>query len=245
MTPRPPSPQRFLVLPAVRPRLTYVLLAINVLAFLPQLSGASDGLLPLGAMDNTAVVAGEWWRLITPIFLHVNLPHILVNSISLYILGLQAEALLGYQRFLIVYLLSGISGNVFMFAFSQGQSAGASGAIFGLVGFMIIYFYRHRQLFGESGRRQLINALVVAAGNFLFGLVSELPIGNWAHFGGLVGGAVLTWLLGPVYALKLDPLSGRAEVLDSSPLSGQRWLSVLAVVLALAAAALLIARSGG
>ncbi len=236
-TPRPPLPPaqpRFLALPTVKPRITYVLLTINVLIFIAQSLTNPELWFSLGAKNNQLIAAGEWWRLVTPMFLHLNLLHIAVNSYSLFIFGPQVEALLGYRRFLTVYLISGIAGTVLSFVMSPYDSIGASGAIFGLVGAMLIFFYRHRQLFGEIGRRRLIDILLIAGINLAIGLT--IPgIDNWGHVGGFLGGAVLTWLLGPVYAMQTEPVTHQTRVVDASPLSGQRWLGALAVLLALVA----------
>jgi rhomboid protease GluP len=231
--PLPPSQPRYLVLPAVKPRLTYGLLAINILIFVAQTLTGPDQWFFLGAKINEFIVAGQWWRLVTPMFLHVNWFHIAVNSYSLYIFGPQVEALLGYRRFLTVYLVAGVSGTVLSFVLSPNPSVGASGAIFGLVGAMLVYFYRHRQLFGEMGRRRLIDILVIAGINLFIGLTPGID--NWGHVGGLAGGAVLAWLLGPIYAVQPDPATAQPRVVDTSPLNGQRWLGVLAVLLALVA----------
>jgi len=233
--PRPPitSQPRFLSLPTVKPRFTYILLGLNILIFIAQSLTGSDLWLNAGAKINSAIIAGEWWRLITPMFLHLNLLHIAVNSYSLFVFGPQVESLLGYRRFLVVYLVSGIAGTVLSFVMSPNPSIGASGAIFGLVGVMLVYFYRHRRLFGEMGRRRLIDILIIAGINLVIGLTPGID--NWGHVGGLAGGALLSWLLGPVYVVETEAITHQSKVVDVSPLNGQRWLGVLAVLLALVA----------
>lgn len=237
----PPAPpqQRYIRLPTVKPRVTYALLAINIAIYLAQAVTGPDLWFLFGAKINGSIIAGEWWRLITPMFLHADLMHIAFNSYALYVFGPQVEALFGYRRFAVIYLLSGVAGAVFSFALSAGASVGASGAIFGLVGALLIYFYRHRKLFGEMGRRRFTEIAVVAGLNLLIGLRPNID--NWGHVGGLFGGSLLTWLLGPIYAVRLDPAANSASVVDASPLDGQRWAAVFAVALALAAAALLAA----
>lgn len=234
----PAQPQRFLSLPVVKPRITYVLLGINILVFVAMTFTNPDLWFFYGQKDNALIAAGEWWRLVTPMFLHVNLVHIAVNSYSLFVFGPQVEALLGYRRFLTIYLLAGVAGTVMSFVMSPDPAVGASGAIFGLVGAMLVYFYRHRRLFGEMGRRMLTNILVVAALNLGIGLLPGID--NWGHVGGLLGGALLCWLLGPVYAVTIDPLSRQTRIVDASPFNGQRWLAVLAVALGLAAVVVVV-----
>lgn len=234
--PAPPPPPRFISLPTVKPRVTYVLLGINIFIFAAQYLAPRDLVFYLGAKINEFIVAGEWWRLVTPMFLHLNLLHIGVNSYSLFIFGPQVEALFGYRRYLILYLLAGVSGVVLSFIMSPNPSVGASGAIFGLIGAMLVYLFRHRKLFGEMGRRRLFDIGMVALLNLLIGL--SPGIDNWGHVGGLVGGAVLSWLIGPIYALRLEPITQKPVVDDTNPLTGQRWLAVFAVMLALIATTL-------
>ncbi len=244
----PPQQPRYVQLPTVKPRVTYVLLTINIVVFLLQSItpevvvnvGANLRVSPwflYGAKINEFIVAGEWWRLITPMFLHADFLHIAFNSYALYIFGPQVEALFGYRRFTLIYLLSGVAGTVLSFALSPNWSVGASGAIFGLVGALLIYFYRHRKLFGEMGRRRLTELAVVAGLNLLIGLRPNID--NWGHVGGLVGGSLLTWLIGPIYAIRLEPLTNNASVVDANPFNGPRWLAAFAVALALAAATMM------
>ena len=236
-TPRPPisgtQQPRFIALPTVKPRFVYFFLAVNILIFVIQQFTNPDQWFYWGAKINEFIVAGEWWRLVTPMFLHLNLIHVAVNSYSLFAFGQQVESVLGYRRFMGVYLLSGVAGTVASFAFSPNPSVGASGAIFGLVGAMLVYFYRHRQLFGEMGRRRLMDILVIAGINLVIGL--SPGIDNWGHVGGLLGGALLAWLLGPLYVVQPDPVTHEPKITDGNPLNGQRWLAMFAVVLALVA----------
>ncbi len=238
----PPAPaRRGLPLPIVQPRLTVGLIVVTVIVFIAQYASMSllngDIVLALGAKSNAAISAGQYWRLITPIFIHANLLHLFVNCYSLYVIGPPVEAPFGYARFLIIYLLSGVAGVVLSFALSPNISVGASGAIFGLVGALAEYLFRHRERFGRMGRQRLMNLLVIIGINLAFGLTSR-QIDNWGHLGGLAGGALLGWLIGPEFAVE-DEFTGQPRVVDRNPLSG-RWFAVVAFALALAAAVLLI-----
>lgn len=228
-----PPPARFLPIPAVKPRITYVILAINVIIFALQSGTGSELWFFLGAKINEFIVAGEWWRLITPMFLHAGLAHIAFNSYALYSFGPQVEAVFGYRRFFFIYLLSGVTGAVFSFAFSARPSVGASGAIFGLIGALLIYLFRHRVAFGEMGRRRLVEILMLAGINLIIGL--SPGIDNWGHVGGLFGGAVLTWLIGPIFTVEAGA-GGSPFVADKNPFSLQQWVAVFAVAFALGAA---------
>jgi rhomboid protease GluP len=182
---------------------TFTLIAITVLAFLGQTLTnqwfGSDQLLALGAKSRADIQAGEVWRFITPIFLHIGIPHIFINMYSLYAIGPAVERFFGTPRFVITYMLAGISGVVFSLALSPYPSAGASGAIFGMLGALAAFLYRHRGLFGRFGRLQLRQIILVALLNLGLGLMPGID--NWGHLGGLVAGAILSWWLGPRFEI--------------------------------------------
>lgn len=230
--PSSPPPQRHVTIPAVRPRVTYAILVFIIIIFVMQLITGADLWFFFGAKINEYIFLGEWWRLITATFLHADVLHIAFNAYALYIFGTQVEALFGYGRFSIVYLLSGISGSVFSFAFNPNPAVGASGAIFGLVGAMLVYLYRHRVLFGERGKRYLRDIVLVAGINLLLGLRSGID--NWGHVGGFICGIVLAWLIGPIYEVVRTSLD-QAMISDTNPLNAGRWLAIFAIVLALVA----------
>ena len=120
--------------------------------FLTQDPTGSDLVSFYGAKVNHKIAAGEIWRLVTPVFIHVGIWHIFVNMYSLYALGPAVERLFGSQRMLVVYLLSGISGVILSLGFSPHGSVGASGAIFGILGSLGTFIYRHRNRLGQAGQ---------------------------------------------------------------------------------------------
>ena len=233
-------------LPGVKPYLGNILIGINVAAFLATLllGTQSDGqqlLFVLGQKDNAGIVQGEYWRLITPIFLHVNLIHLLFNSYVLYILGPPIERTFGYARFLIVYIISGIAGVVASFAFTSAPSIGASGAIFGLVGAQIVYLQRNRSLLGGTGRYRMRNLIQFSAINLFFGFIMP-GIDNWGHIGGLLGGAAMSWMIGPLFALRRE-FDGSPRVEDTHKLEDLWWVVILGgLVLAVLTAIIIFAR---
>ncbi len=178
---------------------TYGLIALTLAVFLGQwLSVQTLGVdLPLiyGAKVGVAVAAGEVWRLVTPIFLHVGLWHVFVNMYSLYALGPAVERFFGSNRFLVFYLLAGVAGVGMSLAMSLNPSVGASGSIFGMLGALVAFLYRHRELFGRGGMLQFRHLVIVALLNLGLGLAPGID--NWGHVGGLLGGLGLTWFLGP------------------------------------------------
>jgi rhomboid protease GluP len=230
-------------IPMARPRWTYVLLGVNVAVFLAMtvfgalnglgLNGSQDSrvLVIFGAMQNQLIAQGDFYRLLTSMFLHIGLIHLLFNSYALFILGQDVERLYGSARFLLIYFLSGLGGSLASFVLGAGGiSAGASGAIFGLIGTEIAYFYLHRQTFGQRGQAQLRSLLMLAGINLVFGFT--IPgINNLAHMGGLVFGALLGWILAPKYQAPsvFRPTAEGALALEDSITIGRRLPMLLAV----------------
>ena len=206
-------------LPLSRPRWMWVFLAANVgVWLLMTLAGGSEDavvLVQFGASFTPFVAAGEYWRLLTANFIHIGIAHLLFNSYAIYVLGADVEALYGSPRFVVIYLLSGLAGSIASFALRAdiGLSAGASTAVFGLLGTMIAFFARHRERFGEWGRQRLGNTIAVVGVNLLFGLTAP-RIDMLGHIGGFAGGLVLGWLLCPMYQVEYAP--GRPRLVDTN-----------------------------
>lgn len=230
-------------IPMARPRWTYILLGVNFAVFLAMTAfGALNGLglngsqdfrvlVTFGAMQNQLIAQGEYHRLLTSMFLHIGLIHLLFNSYALFILGQDVERLYGSARFLLIYFLSGLGGSLASFVLGAGGiSAGASGAIFGLIGTEIAYFYLHRQTFGRRGQAQLRSLLMLAGINLIFGFT--IPgINNLAHMGGLLFGLALGWILAPKYQAPsvFRPTADGALTLEDSTTIGRRLPMLLAV----------------
>ena len=160
----------------------------------------TDGrvLVTLGAKVNEKIADGEVWRLFTATLLHGSIIHLFFNLYALFALGPMLEGYLGPARFTAIYVLGGLFGSLFSYAFSPANSVGASGAIFGIIGATTVYFFRYRNNFGAHGRAVLQNMIVVIVINLLFGL-SASNIDNWGHIGGLLGGAFVALGLLPRY----------------------------------------------
>lgn len=185
---------------------TLVILGLNLLLFIiMELIGSSTNtatLIQFGAMFKPFVQMGQWWRLITPIFLHIGFTHLLMNSYSLFILGQLFETLYGSVKFVIIYLLSGIMGNLAGFAFSSDLtvSAGASTSIYGLfgLGIAMIAFYREDEFLRQFGKSFAVLLVI----NLVYSAI--IPgIDMLGHLGGLLGGFLLGGIL-PVENRKLS-----------------------------------------
>ncbi len=229
--PRPPMMQRVAVrLPVAEPRLTYGLLGLIVLIALYYFSlPAREQVLFLNdwAKVNELIRDGEYYRLFSSMFLHLNLTHLIFNGYALFVLGRDVEALFGTARFAIIYVLGGLSGSLASFIFTDAPSVGASGAIFAIFGAEMVYFYQHRDLHGVAGRQHLTQLVILMLINLGLGFfastgATNFRIDNAGHIGGLVGGVVLAWFIGPAYRVQRDPSAESGfSVVDRNPI--QRW----------------------
>ncbi len=171
-----------------QPRFTYIFIGIQIFIFLlMELFGSSRNtfiLILFGAKYTPLILEGQWWRLITPMFLHIGIIHLLMNSMALYFLGTTVERIFGRFRFLFIFLLAGFMGNVASFVFSpQSISAGASGGIFGLFGALLFFGLVHpRPFFRTMGA----NIITLVGINLLIGFLPGIDFAG--HLGGLVGG---------------------------------------------------------
>jgi membrane associated rhomboid family serine protease/Flp pilus assembly protein TadD len=179
--------------------ITVVLVAINVLFFIamvvkgaPVAQPTSDQLLRFGANFGPLTLAGQWWRLLTAMFVHIGLVHLALNMWCLWQLGLLAEYLYGRKTFLALYMMSGLAGSIVSLARNPlVVTAGASGAIFGLAGALIATLYLGKLAAPKGAWRTSLMSLVAFAGyNLAFGFFVR-GIDNGAHLGGLVSGLAL------------------------------------------------------
>lgn len=169
------------------------LLAINLIVYLITLiPGLGDEVFWRGMSVNGLIAQGEWWRVVTSMFLHGGFTHVLFNMFSLFIFGPELERFTGKVRFLTIYFLSGVVGNLtaFMMYDAYYASVGASGAIFGMIGAFGALVYYTRHLFPQL--KQVILPIIVISVIMTF-LSPNINIA--AHLGGLVAG----FLIGMVY----------------------------------------------
>jgi rhomboid protease GluP len=213
-------------LPLHQVRLTPVLLVFNILVYLLLTVFSTRGLLEaalggadlptlvvFGAKENRAIIEGEYWRLLTPLFLHIGLVHLLFNQFALSIFGRELERLFGTIRFAVIYFVAGMFGSLASFLFNPVVSAGASGAIFGIIGAQTVFFLRNREMLGEVGNQQFRSLLMLILINLALGFT--IPgIDNFGHIGGLVAGAALGVLLAPTYTLEPLQLPPHLRVVE-------------------------------
>lgn len=171
---------------------TYTLIAVNIIIWLAMvlfLNRFSDlKMLDVGGLVHFNVVHGEWYRLISSIFLHYDFEHILMNMLSLFIFGKIVESIVGHWRMIVIYIVAGLFGNFASLSFNiDTVSAGASGAIFGLIGTIFGFMYVGKQ-FNRKLIGQLLIVLVIMIGLSLF----MQNINIVAHIGGFVGGLLIT-----------------------------------------------------
>ena len=202
---------------------TVVLLIANLFVFMLmwQSSGMSSQVLwvafpepvleAYGAKLNYLINAPnyQWWRFITPMFVHINLPHLLINMYSLWIVGPYVEKFYGSAKFIVFWVATGIAGVVasyltvrpdhatsslgrFLFKSSDMPSAGASGALFGLVGVLFVFGIKFRHELPEGFKRAFGTGMIpIIVINLVIGFVGRGFIDNAAHLGGLLSGAAL------------------------------------------------------
>ncbi|MDX6270421.1 MAG: rhomboid protease GluP [Acidobacteriota bacterium] len=199
---------------------TFVFLAINVFIFLLMNSAAPGGsenhevLRAYGAKYNSLINEGEWWRLVTPVFLHIGWIHLLVNMYSLFILGPYVEKLYGSARFVFFWVATGVAGVAasyfasgagmhdipvlgrFLFRGGDGPSAGASGALFGLIGVLFVFGIKFRHELPEGFKRAFGTGMIPTILINLFIGYTIPYIDNAAHLGGFVAGALCALFVG-------------------------------------------------
>lgn len=179
---------------------TSLILAANIVMFIILVfNGGStnyETLLKFGAVTNYETYGSEWWRLFAAMFLHRGFDHLFSNSFAILVFAPPLERLLGHVKYAVLYVGSGLVGNLVTLAMYQQSmdiniSVGASGAVYGVYGAFLYIALLQRHLMDESSRKTLYSLLII-------GVVYSLlvPQVNWvAHFGGLIGGFLIYGVL--------------------------------------------------
>lgn len=246
--PEPPAPEKRK--PGDKPKrkplremapLTFVLAAINGLIFLvgfvsPELE--LELFLRGALIPQLVVFHGEVYRLFTAMFLHGGLGHVFFNVYALLFIGRVLEPIFGRARFLLIYLLGGLTGSALSLLLGglDGASVGASGAVFAIFAAHGVHLYLNRKYY-PNYRGQLQHMAFLIGMNLLIGFLPGSRIDNWGHIGGMLGGAWLSWRIGPRIALYAVPNQANRLVaaVDRNPLKG-RWLDLAVYAGALVAA---------
>jgi membrane associated rhomboid family serine protease len=174
---------------------TLALIAVNVAVAVAEFAAGRDAnfvnntIFVHGVLFGPFVAQGDWWRLVTSMFLHANFLHIAMNMYSLYYVGTILEHVIGRWRFLLLYMGSGIAGSAGALVWSPTQpTVGASGAIFGVLGALfVLERMRHIATGGQVAGLIVLNLVIT------FAFSNYISVGG--HVGGLIGGVVLMWLL--------------------------------------------------
>jgi rhomboid protease GluP len=203
--------------------LTHILFGANVAVYLAMAIGSKtvinfpgDALL-FGANFGPYTLTGQWWRLLTYMFIHGGLLHIAFNMWCLWDLGALCESLYGRWTYFAIYMITGVGGGLASLAWNPRTfSVGASGAIFGLAGALIASFYLGEFSLPRAAIKGTLMSLLFFAGfNLFFGMLPGID--NSAHIGGLIAGLIL----GAAIA-KLAPNGGTSRIV---------WMGIVALAL--------------
>lgn len=182
------------------PYITYSLIAINIFVFIiMELSGGTtniSNLIKFGAIDSYSFLKqGEYYRIISSMFIHIGAMHLLYNIFGLYVFGTRIEKYIKRWEFIILYVVSGIVGSMLgvgvdLLSERMTVSAGASGAIYGLIGAILVYSKVFKKNIGGLTSYTIIILFIIGIG---FGTLKP-EISNLAHLGGFIGGAIVATL---------------------------------------------------
>ena len=171
----------------------YVILGILALIFLMSfIFNKSDYLILRFGVSRPFIRLGEYFRLLTGTFIHVDIFHLLGNGYALYIIGSQIENFYGKTKFIIIYLVSALTGSLLSICMHETFSIGASGAIFGLLGSLLYFGYHYRVYFGSVIINKILPVIIF---NLVLGFMIS-GVDNFAHIGGLIGGILISMALG-------------------------------------------------
>lgn len=231
-------PVRPLRLPRFPVKATYVLIGLNILVFLADLLSGNMIKLYGALMPQLVISYGQWWRVLTSGFLHASLTHLIFNLYAFYGLGSLMERFFSTQRLSIIYVLALLGSGVLVTLFSgfNTLTLGASGAIMGVLGGMLVFYwtYRDQLVSGQSYLSRLGRTALINIG------IGLLPgISWWGHLGGFLAGALAGLAMMPRYTqpnwmtgqLDLKPLDRRAWLISIAIGIGEALLLILALVI--------------
>jgi membrane associated rhomboid family serine protease/tetratricopeptide (TPR) repeat protein len=213
------QPGQLIHRPNLFPLATYVILGLNFLVFLlmtfvdatshPPLReiilrtltgfhADPELILRFGASYGPYIHRGEYWRLVMPMFIHIGLIHFALNNWGLVIIGRFLEPIYGYGRFAFLYVAAGVASACVSMSMSDKVSAGASGALFGTLGIMLVAGYLYRRAIPQQWVRVFGKGMLpIIVLNLALGGALHEWVDNWAHMGGLVAGVLLGLVIPP------------------------------------------------
>lgn len=157
---------------------------------------SSEALVAAGALERGLIASGQWWRLLTAVFLHIGWIHLLANSIFGFGWCRMVERVFGHRRFLALYLLAGVGASAASMATHDVLGAGASGALFGMIGATMVIHRRMLPGWGPFLRSRATLSIAAQLGVWtVLAVTARLPIDHAAHGGGLVAGAAASWIM--------------------------------------------------
>lgn len=200
--------------------ITLAIVAVIVVVFAFEwMAGGTQNpavLVAMGAIIPNTLESGQLWRLVAAMFLHIGILHLTLNLWALYQLGGVFELLFGSKRFALVYFVSGLTASLSSALFTRGIAAGASGAIFGVLGALIISIRRSPRFRNAGWSSGLVQQLMLWAGiNIVIGFMVP-GIDNAAHIGGFIAGLVLGFI-----PHRVPPPPPSDMIVEAQPI--ERW----------------------
>ncbi|KAF5737894.1 hypothetical protein HS088_TW13G00785 [Tripterygium wilfordii] len=191
-----------------------ILASINIAVFLFELASPIGNAefelysLPLlyGAKINDLILVGEWWRLVTPMFLHSGFFHVALGCWSLVTFGPQICRNYGSFTFLLIYILGGISGNLTSFLHTPEPTVGGTGPVFGIIGAWLVFQMQNKFVTAKDVADSMFQKAIITTG-LSFILSHFGPIDDWTHLGAVITGIVYAFFTCPT--LQLDDTSSR------------------------------------
>ncbi len=181
-----------------------------------------------GMKYNAAIAEGQWWRLLSAQFVHLDILHLLFNGYGIYVLGCFFERAYGARRMLVLYIASGTIGSLASYWINAAPGGGASGAVYGLVGGLIVFGVKYRDWLPSGVSRALTLGLVpwviLSLG---VGFIDAIPMDNAAHIGGLLTGALVAALMASRFRSREQGVSDRVvTALTVVAAAGYLWMMV-------------------
>ena len=177
-----------------KPIVTYIIIVLNLMVFLYGMLHSNDELIDIFGNNYVLVQAGQFYRLLTCMFIHGGIMHLLLNMYALYTIGPVVERYYGKSKYIFIYLVSGLLASIFSSVFMSADSVsmGASGAIFGLLGSICYFTYYYRATLQAILRESIMPVIVI---NLIIGFIlPSVDLVN--HIGGLLGGILVSMGLG-------------------------------------------------